>query len=118
MPIKVVLADDSQVMLSAMRRTLAEDPRIQIVGEASTFEATVQMIAEVKPDVLLIALHLPESELEPDFVKSQLASVPCTLAVSFANDGDAKALAGRYGATSLLDKMNLYQEMILAIIGC
>jgi hypothetical protein len=37
------------------------------------------------------------------------------LAVSFINDNEAKALAESCGAAALLDKMNLYHELIPAI---
>lgn len=50
-------------------------------------------------------------------MKSQLQCV-CTLAVSLSNDAEAKALAESYGAVSLLDKLNLYNEMIPAIMRC
>src|ERR1700688_1233595 len=108
MPVSVLLADDSDVMLKAMRKFLEEDLRIEVVGEASTFAETMQMIADCKPDVLLLDLHIPEARgFTPAFVRSQLVSVDCTLAVSFSNDSAAKALAESYGAVSLLDKMNL-----------
>jgi DNA-binding NarL/FixJ family response regulator len=116
MAIRVLLADDSDMMLSAMQKTLREEPSIKIVGAASSFAATMQMIGSYKPEVLLLDLHLPESRnFPPGFVKSQLVSVPHTLAVSFANDKDAHTLAESYGAEALLDKMNLYNELIPAI---
>jgi DNA-binding NarL/FixJ family response regulator len=116
--IKVLLADDSQAIRSAIRKTLAEEPRIEVVAEASTFAETIQKIADFKPAVLLLDLHLPEKrEFTPELVKAQLQSV-CTLAVSLSNDEEAKALAESYGAVSLLDKMNLYSEVIPAIMGC
>jgi two-component system chemotaxis response regulator CheB len=119
MPVTVLLADDSDAMLKAMRKFLEEDLRIEVVGEASTFAETMQMIADCKPDVLLLDLHIPEARgFTPAFVRSQLVSVDCTLAVSFSNDSAAKALAESYGAVSLLDKMNLYSEMIPAILRC
>ena len=72
MGIKVV-ADDSDVMRLAMRKTLKEEPRIEIVGEAATFAATMQMISDFKPEVLLLDLHMPQKrDYTPDFVKSQL----------------------------------------------
>jgi predicted component of type VI protein secretion system len=37
MSIKVLLADDSDVMRSAIRRILEDEPRIVVVGEAATF---------------------------------------------------------------------------------
>jgi DNA-binding NarL/FixJ family response regulator len=119
MPVTVLLADDSDAMLKAMRKFLEEDPRIEVVGEASTFAETMQMIADCKPDVLLLDLQIPEGRgFTPAFARSQLVSVDCTLAVSFSNDSAAKALAESYGASSLLDKMNLYSEMIPAILRC
>ena len=117
MPIRVLVADDNKPMLTAIRNVLLEERLIEIVGEASTFAATMQAIADFKPDVLVLDLHLPESRnFKPEFVKSQLVSVR-TLAVSFSNDGEAKALAESYGAAALLDKMKLYSEMVPAIMS-
>ena len=118
MPTKVLIADDSLLMRSAIRKTLLEETRIKIVGEASTFAETVQLVGNLKPDVLLLDLHLPEKrDFPPALVKSQLGTV-CTLALSFSNDSDSRALSESYGAAKLLDKMNLYREMIPAIIRC
>ena len=118
MPIKVLLADDSDVMRSVIRRTLQEEPSIVVVGEASSFDKTMQMIAECRPDVLLLDLHLPEKwDSTPDLVRAQLRCV-CTLAVSLSNDDEAKALAESYGASALLDKMSLYHQLVPAIMQC
>jgi hypothetical protein len=51
-------------------------------------------------------------------VKSQLASVQNVLAVSFSNDAEAKAPAESYGAKLLLDKMELFNHLIPAILKC
>ena len=76
------------------------------------------MIADFKPDVLLLDLHLPEKRhFTPALVKAQLGTV-CTIAVSFSNDTEAKELAESYGAATLLDKMSLYTEMLPAIHRC
>ena len=109
---KVLIADDSEIMRAAIRRTLEEERKIVVVGEVSSFADTMQKIADLKPEVLLLDLHLPERRnLTPALVKSQLATVR-TVAVSFSNDNDSKALAESYGAVALLDKMSLYTEMV------
>ena len=46
----------------------------------------------------------------------RLPTGPKLLAISFANDDEAKASADRIGAAKLLDKMNLSQELIPAIL--
>jgi two-component system response regulator NreC len=115
---KVLIADDSEVMRTAIRRTLEEERKIDVVGEASSFPDTMQKIADLKPDVLLLDLHLPEKrDFAPALVKSQLGTVR-TVAVSFSNDTDSKVLAESYGAVTLLDKMKLYNEMVPAILRC
>ena len=117
LPIKVLLADDSEIMLEAIKKLLEDEPRIHIVGEASSFGAAMQLIADVKPDILLLDLHLPQKrDLLPALVKSQLHCIQYTLAISFANDEEAKSLAASYGAVALLDKMSLYTELLPAIM--
>jgi chemotaxis response regulator CheB len=110
--ITVLIADDSDVMRKAIRKTLEEEHRISVVGEASTFAQTIQMIADFKPEVLLLDLHLAEKlDFAPHSVKSQLNSVNHVLTVSFSNDDEAKAVAESYGSKVLLDKMNLYHDL-------
>jgi two-component system response regulator DegU len=115
-PIKVLLADDSDIMRDAVRKLLAEEPRIQIVGEVCSFDAVVQGLQQFKPDVLVLDLHMPQKhELQPQDVKSRLNNVKFTVAISFANDEEAKSLAASYGAAALLDKMSLYSQLLPAI---
>jgi chemotaxis response regulator CheB len=119
MRIKVLIADDSEIIFSPIRRILAGEPRIEVVGHSSSFVATMRAVGDFKPDILLLDLHWPdERDFAPEFVKSQLRLVPHVIAMSFSVDTEAKALAESYGAAVLLDKTNLYREMIPAILDC
>lgn len=90
MPIKVLLADDSDMICHAMRRILESERQIELVGAAERFGQAMQMIADFKPEVLLLDLHMAEKrDFRPALVKSQLGCV-CTLAVSFSNDEEAR----------------------------
>jgi DNA-binding NarL/FixJ family response regulator len=112
MPIKVLLADDTDLMRHAIRKLITEEPRIELVGEVSNFGQAMQLIAD-----RLLDLHLAEKrEFTPASVKSQLASVENVLAVSFSNDAEAEALAESYGAKLLLDKIKLFNQLIPAIL--
>jgi chemotaxis response regulator CheB len=87
MPIQVLIADDTEIMREAMRKVIEQEPGIKVVGEASSFGQTMQAIADCKPDVLLLDLHLAEKrDFSRSLVKSQLVSVENTLAVSFSNE--------------------------------
>jgi chemotaxis response regulator CheB len=109
MSINVLLADYTDLLRHAIRKLITEEPRIELVSEASNFGQAMQLIADFKPEVLLLDLHLAEKrEFTPALVKSQLACVENVLAVSFSNDAEAEALAESYGAKLLLDKMKLF----------
>jgi hypothetical protein len=57
-----------------------------------------------------------EREYSPESVRIQLSlDVVCLLAISLWNDDKAKALAEKFGARALLDKANLYSQLISAI---
>ena len=74
LPIKVLLADDSEIMREAIKKLLVDEPRIHIVGEASCFGTAMQLVADSKPDLLLLDLHLPQKrELPAPIVRSHYA---------------------------------------------
>jgi DNA-binding NarL/FixJ family response regulator len=58
-PVRVFLVDDVGAFRALMRATLEEDPRIQVVGEASDGREGVCGVEELKPDVVLLDLAMP-----------------------------------------------------------
>jgi DNA-binding NarL/FixJ family response regulator len=110
MCVKVVLADDAEVVRKAIRWLLSECEEITLVGEAATFSETVQKAQELLPDEVIFDLHMAEGQ------SLQLPAGTRVLAISIANDDEAKAVAVSIGAAKFLDKMNLTQELIPAIL--
>lgn len=118
MPVKVLLADDAQVTRRAIRQLLDGEPQIQIVGEATDFEGVIQLADQLKPDVVVMDLRMPNgTQFNPATVRAHLAS-PGTrlLAISFAIDHASKAAAEDFGAETLLDKVCLGEMLIPAIL--
>jgi DNA-binding NarL/FixJ family response regulator len=58
-PIRVLLCDDAEGFRALMRSSLAEDPSIEIVGEAADGVAGVEATAELQPDVVLLDMSMP-----------------------------------------------------------
>src|SRR3984893_9918634 len=105
MPIKVLLADDSDVVRRAIRSLLEAQPEVELVGEAADFAQTIQMANKLKPQVIVMDLHMSEeTSVKALNVKSLLNHGSLLLATSFSYDEDAKALAESFGAVTLLDK--------------
>ncbi len=59
MSIKVMLADDHILMREGIRQLLECDSSIEIVGEANNGEQCIEMIYQVKPQVLLLDINMP-----------------------------------------------------------
>jgi DNA-binding NarL/FixJ family response regulator len=58
-PIRVLLCDDAEGFRALMRSSLAEDPSIEIVGEAADGMAGVEATAALQPDVVLLDMSMP-----------------------------------------------------------
>jgi DNA-binding NarL/FixJ family response regulator len=114
-PIKVLLADDSDVVRRAIRNLLEQYPKIELVGEAASFAQTIQMTNDLKPQVILMDVHMKDqATFTGEDIKTQLSG-RIVAAISLANDGETKALADSFGALILLDKMALAVELIPTI---
>jgi DNA-binding NarL/FixJ family response regulator len=120
MPTKVLVADDNETVRSALVRMLKADADLAVIGEAATFAETLELVDGLKPDIVLLDLHMPdEKNYLPESVKLQvLENVGCILAIlaiSVWNDHEAKVLADRFGAKALIDKAHLFSELIPTI---
>jgi DNA-binding NarL/FixJ family response regulator len=117
MPIKVLLADDSELVRRGIRDLLRSQPEIELVGEAADFRQTIRMMKELKPQVIVLDLHMPDgTEATLLDVKSHLHHESRVLPMSVSNDPETKALAKSLGTVPLLDKMQLGDKLIPTIM--
>jgi len=118
MSIKVLLADDSALVRSAIRRLLSDQPEILLIGETSDFAQTLQMTHDLRPDIVVLDLHMSDSTLiSPEDFRTRLNHGSTrVLAISIWHDDETQALAERFGAAKLLDKVNLGTDLIPTIL--
>ena len=57
--IRVLLVEDSATMRYHLRESLAEDPDLQIVGEATDGAEAVELVGRLRPDVVTMDMMLP-----------------------------------------------------------
>lgn len=58
--IRVILADDHNVVRAGIREMLADEADIDVVGEARNGRDAVDLALALKPDVVVMDIHMPE----------------------------------------------------------
>ncbi|MGC8837205.1 MAG: response regulator [Anaerolineae bacterium] len=61
-PIRVVIVDDHPVVRHGLRGMLAETEEVQVVGDASNVEEALDLIAALRPDVVLLDIRMPGTD--------------------------------------------------------
>jgi chemotaxis response regulator CheB len=114
--VRLLIADDAAVIRNAIKRLLVDQPSIELLGEAENFKQAISMATALKPDVVLLDLHMPDdSEIEPGIVRDHLSvcgSKVVAMSLSGQEDSASRILAEGFGAVAILDKAELYDVLI------
>jgi chemotaxis response regulator CheB len=118
MPVKVLLADDTDLGRRSIRGVLEAHSEIELVGVAATFAQATRMSNDLRPQVIVMDLHMPDDAMiSPVEVKSLLNSGTARLlVVSIWRDEQANVLADKFGSFTLLGKSDLDKTLVPAIL--
>ncbi|MGD9893514.1 MAG: response regulator [Dehalococcoidia bacterium] len=61
-PIRVLIVDDHEIVRWGLATLLAEEPAIEVVGQADTGACAFDLAASTTPDVILMDLQLPDQD--------------------------------------------------------
>ncbi len=104
-PITVVVVDDHDLLREGVVGTLGHFDDIQVVGEANSARAAVELVDELLPDVVIMDLVMPGGS-GIDAIRAITTNHPNSrvLALTSFNDGSLVREAFEAGATSFLFK--------------
>ena len=116
MRVRTVLADHGDLSLIGLRAILGGVPRIQVLGEVRSKEAMYEMVADERPDVVLID-HTAEG-FGAEAIREGLKRARKVRFVAITPDPSPMALmsALRAGVTSYIKKDCDAQEIIDAVL--
>ena len=114
--LKLLIADDHQIVRMGLATILAKEPGIKVVGEAKNGIEAVRLAKELKPDVILMDLIMPKKngvQATPEI----LADNPETKILILTTFGTADEVrqALDVGASGVIVKDTLHQDIISAI---
>lgn len=93
-PLRVLIADDHELVRRGLRMVLEAEPDIAVVGEAATSDEARDAALALRPDLLLLDLRMPGSAA-PSVCADVLAASPETHVVvlsTFDDDSDVRAM--------------------------
>jgi two-component system response regulator NreC len=114
--IRVAIAEDHNLVREALRSLLENSGRVEVVGEATTGDEAVEIVASRQPDVLLLDMAMPGKDgLAAIMDIAGLQVQTRVLVVSMTSDDTYAARAVRAGAAGYINKNAATGELISAL---
>jgi DNA-binding NarL/FixJ family response regulator len=116
MAVKILIADDHEIVRQGIRRVLESKPEWEICGEASNGQQAVRMAQELTPDVIIMDVTMPVmSGFE---AADEISRLPIGSRVLFFTMHDSNSMTGslrRSRAQGYVVKSRAAQDLIQAL---
>jgi DNA-binding NarL/FixJ family response regulator len=115
-PVRLVLADDHEIMRVGLRSLLEGQVNWSVVGEAIDGEEAVEMVLSLKPDVALLDIAMPKiSGLEA--ARQILSQVPRTKILLLSAHDSTQVIADVLdsGAKGYVLKSDAARDLVAAV---
>lgn len=116
MSIRILVVDDHGVVREGVRMYLALDPELEVVGEATNGAEAVRLTRQLKPDIVLMDLLMPEMDgvAATEAIRGEMPDTEVIALTSVLED-QAIYRAMRAGAIGYLLKDTKADELVRAI---
>jgi DNA-binding NarL/FixJ family response regulator len=114
--VRVLIADDDDLMRAGLKAVLSSDPAIELVGEAGDGRAAIERVCALRPDVVLMDVRMPDVD-GITATRELTASAPDTKVLMLTTFEQDDYIFGGLaaGAAGFLLKRTTPEELIGAI---
>jgi DNA-binding NarL/FixJ family response regulator len=116
--IRIVIADDQNLIRAGFRALLSSEPDFEVVGEAATGREAVAQVRATRPDVVLMDIRMPDGDgleaTETIVADASLAATRIVIVTTFELD-EYVGRAIRAGASGFLVKDTEPVDLLRAV---
>jgi len=117
MTIRVMIADDHQIVRQGLRALILAEPRLELVAEAENGRQAIELARLHKPDVVTMDIGMPEMNgIEATRVIVKEHPLMKVIALSIHSDRKYLQEIFRVGARGFLQKDCAFSELVHAVI--
>jgi NarL family two-component system response regulator LiaR len=113
--IRVLIADDHEMVRKGIRSWLEDDTDITVIGEASNGTEAISLTAELLPDVLLVDLHFPDISGIEVIKQTRLTNTTTAILVMTGYERQRAKAVIDAGANGFLNKDEKKERLIDAV---
>lgn len=115
--LRVMLADDHNILRTGLKLLLNNDPAFTVVGEAKSGEEALALLREIKADILVLDLSMPGSYSGMDIIKLAKKKHPQLkiLVLTMHSEKEYIQAAMENGANGYLEKTAFDEELTNAL---
>lgn len=114
--IRVLVVDDHELVRSGITRMLADNPDLDVIGQASSGEEAIEFVRENRPDIVLMDIRMPGiGGLEATRRILRLDDSIRVIVVTACADDPYPSRVMQSGAQAYITKGADIQEMVRAI---
>jgi DNA-binding NarL/FixJ family response regulator len=116
MSIKILIADDHQILRQGLRTLIEKDPDLKVVAEAEDGRKTVRLVEELQPQVVIMDVNMPELN-GIEATRQIIAKAPGVKVIALSMHTDRRFVINmmRAGASGYLLKDCAFEELSQAI---
>jgi DNA-binding NarL/FixJ family response regulator len=114
--IKIILADDHQIVRHGLRSLLSAEPDMEVVGEADNGRAVVKLVQEKMPQVVIMDISMPDLN-GIEATRQILSEAPGIKVIALSMHSDSLFVLNMFkaGASGYLLKDCALEELVKAV---